>query len=86
MIADLLSPAPVLILGALLVPFLNGKAKSVYMLLLPAAVWLLVLSLPEGKVCTGELWGYTLVLCRVDKLSMVFGTIFCLMKKWLWSG
>jgi multicomponent Na+:H+ antiporter subunit D len=79
MIADLLSPAPVLILGALLVPFLNGKAKSVYMLLLPAAVWLLVLSLPEGKACTGELWGYTLVLCRVDKLSMVFGTIFCLM-------
>ncbi len=79
MIADLLSPALILILGAGLVPFLRGKAKSVYLLLLPAAVWLLLLSLPEGRACTGEFWGYTLVFCRVDKLSMVFGYIFCIM-------
>jgi multicomponent Na+:H+ antiporter subunit D len=80
MINSLVSPALILISGAFLVPFLRGKAKSLYMLLLPAAALLYLLSFPsDGLRITGTLWGYELVFCRADKLSMVFGYIFCIM-------
>lgn len=79
MSADLLPPAAIFILGAILVPFLRGKGKSVYMLLLPVAAFLVLLVLPEGTIWTGEFWGQRLVFGRIDKLSLVFGYIFTLM-------
>lgn len=79
MIANLLPPAVFLILGACLIPLFRGKAKSVYMLLLPVVVFCLLLTLTEGEAWTLNFWGVNLVLCRVDKLSMVFGYIFSIM-------
>jgi multicomponent Na+:H+ antiporter subunit D len=80
MINSLISPALILIPGAIPVPFLKGKAKSLYMLLLPAVTLLYLLSFPsDGFRITGNLWGYELVFCRADKLSMLFGYIFCIM-------
>ena len=35
MISNMLPPAFVLILGAILIPFLRGKSKAAYMLALP---------------------------------------------------
>ncbi|MCF8039834.1 MAG: Na(+)/H(+) antiporter subunit D [Desulfohalobiaceae bacterium] len=79
MTANLLPPAAIFILGSILVPFLRGRGKSVYMLLLPAAAFGVLLMLPEGTFWTREFWGQTLVLGRVDKLSLVFGYIFTIM-------
>jgi multicomponent Na+:H+ antiporter subunit D len=63
----------------MIIPFLHGRLKSGIMLLLPVVAFLVLLALPEGKIWTGELWGYDLVFGRVDKLSMVFGYIFTIM-------
>jgi multicomponent Na+:H+ antiporter subunit D len=79
MILNVLTPALVLILGALFVVFFRGRAKSAYLLLLPILVGCLLLTFPQGKVITAQFWGYDLVFLRVDKLSMIFGTIFCIM-------
>ncbi len=75
----MIPPAFVLILGAILIPFLRGKAKSVFMLAIPAAAFLILLNLPQGMFWTTKFWGYDLVLGRVDKLSLVFSYVFTIM-------
>lgn len=71
-----LPPAAILILGALLIPFLKGRIKSGYLLLLPALAFLNVMSLPEGNHWTASFMDYELVFGRVDRLSRAFGCIF----------
>lgn len=71
-------PALIFILGGALVPFLRGKVKSAFMLLLPAVAFYCMLNLPEGKSCYFSFAGYDMVLARVDKLSLAFGYIFTL--------
>jgi multicomponent Na+:H+ antiporter subunit D len=72
-----LAPAFPLLLGALVVPFLRGRARSAWMLLLPVA------GLANLLVLRGGSWGgysimglHDLVLVRVDKTSLIFGYIF----------
>ncbi len=71
-------PAFILIIGAFLLPAFKGKLKQTYMLLLPIVVYALILSLPDGKSCAFTIQGFDIILCRVDKLSLVFGYIFTL--------
>jgi multicomponent Na+:H+ antiporter subunit D len=70
--------ALILILGAALVPLLRGAARGAYMLLLPVASFAFLLSVPLGAHGQVELFGQTLVLMRVDKLSLLFAYIFLL--------
>ena len=69
-------PAIILILGALLVPFFKGKAKSWYVILLPAAAFYLITQLETGASWQFHFFGFDLTFLRVDKLSKVFGYIF----------
>lgn len=69
-------PSAVLIVGALLVPFLKGKAKSLVLLLLPAVAFGIVATLPEGTHWTVGFLDYQLILGRVDRLSRVFACVF----------
>jgi multicomponent Na+:H+ antiporter subunit D len=71
-----LHPALVLILGAILVPFLRGRLRSVYLLALPVVSFLHLLSLPLGSYGHVALFDYTLTTVRIDKLSLVWGYIF----------
>jgi len=71
-------PAAILIFGAFLLPFLKGKAKSAYSLLLPILAFLSLLNLPDGTSCVYHFLDYDLVFCRVDRLSTIFGYIFIL--------
>ncbi len=75
MIADF-PVALILILGAAVVPLLRGAVRSAYLLLLPVAAFAWMLALPEGEFGRVELLGQTLVLMRVDRLSLMFGYIF----------
>ena len=75
---DSLPPGWILILGALLVPFLRGRVLSAYVLLLPVAGFLQLLELPQGESWQITIFTYTLTLMRVDKLSLVFGYVFYL--------
>ena len=75
MIANL-PPGLILILGALLVPFLPGRLRQLPMLALPLLAGLQLYGLEPGNFAQTQIFGYTLTLLRVDSLSLVFGTIF----------
>jgi len=75
MIAEL-PPGLLLIIGALLVPFLKGTVRSSYMLALPLlGIWQLT-GLEAGTFGTMTTFGYEQTHVRVDKLSLLFGYIF----------
>jgi multicomponent Na+:H+ antiporter subunit D len=71
-------PAFILILGALLIPFIKGRAKKCYVILLPAIAFYLVSKLGTGSSWQIHFFGFDLTLLRVDKLSKIFGYIFSL--------
>jgi multicomponent Na+:H+ antiporter subunit D len=75
MIIDFPPPA-ILIIGALIVPFLKGKIKNWYVVLLPVAAFLLIWQLELGASWKVHFFGFNLTFLRVDKLSKVFGYIF----------
>ncbi len=66
----------ILILGALPVPFMRGRLRAGYMLLLPILAFGYLLSIPLGMHVQVELLGQTLTLMRVDRLSLLFGYVF----------
>lgn len=73
---SLIPPAAIFIGGALFVPFLRGKLKSAFMLLLPVLAFATLVKMPEGKYWVLNFLDYDLIFGRVDRLSMVFGYIF----------
>ena len=76
---DWVNPAAILILGALLLPLLKGKARQAVMLLLPVGAFAAVAAVAmngEGTYGVFNVLGQELVFGRVDKLSIVFGYVF----------
>ena len=73
-----LPPAVIFIAGAILVPFLRGRAKSALMLAVPILALLAVHTAPEGAHYTFDFLDYKLTLWHMDRLSRVFGYIFSL--------
>ena len=71
-----LPPAAVMILGALFVPLLRGRARTGWVLLLPVASLAALLALGEGEFGQVSLFSYELTLVRVDGLSRIFGWLF----------
>ena len=69
-------PATVFIFGALLVPFIKGKWKSAYLLLIPVVGFINLINIPEGTHWVVRFLGYDLVFGKVDRLSLLFGYIF----------
>jgi multicomponent Na+:H+ antiporter subunit D len=66
------------VLGAALVPLVHGRLRAAYLLALPAAVFAWLLLLPYGEFGRFEVLGQTLMLMRVDRLSLLFGYVFVL--------
>jgi multicomponent Na+:H+ antiporter subunit D len=79
MTSNMIPPAFIFILGSLLIPFLKGKTKSIYMLCIPLVAFYILMNIPHENIWIYEFWGYELIMGRIDKLSMVFGIIFTLM-------
>ncbi len=73
-----LSPGLILILGALAVPLLRGQARNLYMLALPVLGLASVLLLEPGSHWQLSVLGIELEIVRVDRLSTIFGIIFCI--------
>ena len=69
-------PAAVYILGAFLVPFLKGRWKSAYLLIIPVIGFSNLISIPEGAHFVTRFLDYDLVFVRIDRLSFLFGIIF----------
>lgn len=76
---DILPTAFIFFAGAIIVALLpSGRMRSAISLLIPILAGWQVLNLPAGVFAQIELFGQTLDMMRVDKLSCVFGLIFCL--------
>lgn len=70
-------PPPLLIIGgALLIPFLPGRLRAAYMLLLPVLGFANLWYLEDGAEWSVPLFEQTLDLLRVDRLSTMFGILF----------
>ncbi|MBV1927310.1 MAG: Na(+)/H(+) antiporter subunit D [Rhodobacteraceae bacterium] len=65
--------------AAIVLPLLpKGNLRGAMLLAIPLIAGWQVWSLPAGSLVNVEFFGFTLDLMRVDKLSRVFGLIFCL--------
>ncbi len=69
-------PAAIFIFGALLIPLLKGRLKSLFMLALPVLAFINLLNMSKGEYWIVKLLDYHLIFGRIDNLSMVFGYIF----------
>ena len=76
MMSNPLPPQFIILLGGLLIPFLKGKARLVYMLALPAFAFFNYLSLEEGIYWTASFMNFEFVFGRVDKISLIFLNVF----------
>lgn len=72
-------PGALLIIGAVLVPFLKGRVKQAYLLLLPVLAFVAIISMSQGTHGVVRLLNHDLVFGRVDRLALVFGYIFAIM-------
>ena len=73
---DVLPPATILVLGALPLIFLQGRAKGIWLLVLPVVSFLNLLAIPVGSHWSFGFLGYEVILGQVDRLSLIFGYIF----------
>ena len=62
-------PAAIFILGAFVIPLIKGRLKSAYLLVLPAVAFWNLLYLPSGQSWQADFLDYTMVFCRVDRLT-----------------
>jgi multicomponent Na+:H+ antiporter subunit D len=69
-------PAVVLLAGALVLPFLGRKVRSIAFLIFTLAALALVFFLPDGARLSVRFLDQDLILLRVDALSRVFGLVF----------
>ena len=72
----MIPPALLLFLGAVSLPFLPRKIRPWAFMFFALITLFLVWFLPEGKILTARVMDYTLILCRTDALSRLFGIIF----------
>ena len=70
------APGLLLIIGAIPVPFIRGKARSIYMLALPIFGILQLTTLDSGTFGAMSTLGFEQIHARIDKLSLLFGYIF----------
>jgi len=75
----MIHPGLVLILGALVLPWLRGGLRSIVVVTLPLVVLALVWRVPDGPAWQTQFLDYTITPLQGDKLSRLFATIFALM-------
>lgn len=73
---DWVHPSVFLILGALFIPFLKGRAQQIYIVVLPVLALLTVMLMSPGVHGVVNFLGFELIFGRVDKLSLAFGYVF----------
>ena len=81
MTGSFIHPALIMIIGALLVPFIRGPLRKPYLILIPLLTLGAVIgnNSLNGTFATYQFMDWQLVFGRVDKLSSVFASIMALM-------
>jgi multicomponent Na+:H+ antiporter subunit D len=78
MTCSLLHPGLLLILTGLIIPFLKGNVRIVFVLIIPCIALASVWNMPFGASCTTQYIGFELILINLDALSRLFITVFAL--------
>ena len=78
MISNIFPPAAIFLVGALILLFTNDRLKKILILAIPAATFFYLMNLSPGATLTLPFLEYELTFLHVDKLSKVFGYIFCI--------
>lgn len=73
---EFLSPGIFQMLAALAIPFFRGQWRNAYMAIIPIMAFWWTLGLEPGDVKEIALFDFSLVVLRVDDLSLVFAYIF----------
>jgi len=76
---EFVHPALLFILGAVPIPFLKGSIRKTYLVLIPALAIAAVLAMEPGSYGAGRFIGQEILFAKVDKLSIVFATVFTIM-------
>jgi multicomponent Na+:H+ antiporter subunit D len=76
---DWFHPSILFIFGAFGIPFLSGKVRKGYLMLIPLLAVACVYSMTPGTYWTTTFLGTSLTFGAVDKLSIVFGWVFTIM-------
>lgn len=76
---DFVHPAALFILGAVPIPFLPGKIRKAYLVMIPALAIVAVLAMQPGNYGAMQFIGQEILIARVDRLSIVFATVFTIM-------
>ncbi len=81
MTGSFIHPALIMIIGALLVPFIRGPLRKPYLILIPLLTLGAVIANNSlnGSFATFQFMDWQLVFGRVDKLASVFASIMALM-------
>lgn len=72
-------PALIFIIGAIIAPFLIGRLRQAWVVLVPVVGLINMYFLPQGSFWHIDYLGWELTLLRVDNLSVPFGYIFSIM-------
>jgi len=75
----LFHPVFLFLVGIAALPFLRGRIKKVFMVVVPALAFIQVLKLAPGEFGHINYLGFDLVFLKIDKLSLVFANVFTLM-------
>lgn len=79
MLPDMIPTAFLFLAAGLVLPFIpKGPLRPALTLVIPVVAAWHLWSFDEGVFAQAQLFGITLELMRVDKLSTVFGLVFCL--------
>ncbi len=76
---EFVHPALLFMLGALPIPFLKGSIRKTYLVLIPVLAIVVVLTMEPGSYGAAHFIGQEILFAKVDKLSIVFATVFTIM-------
>src|SRR3972149_5324895 len=69
-------PSVLFIFGAFLIPLFKGKARQIYLILIPALALIDIASMSQGTYWTYNFLGNEIIFGKVDKLSLIFAYVF----------
>ena len=78
MTCSLFHPGLLLIFSGLLIPFIHGFKRTLFILIIPCLSLLSLWSMPFGSDCSIQYLDYELILINLDSLSRLFITVFAI--------
>ncbi len=74
--SNVIPPFVIFILGALVIPLLNERVRSVYVIAIPVVGFINLVLIPANTLMTVNFLDFQLTMVRIDRLSLAFGYIF----------